>query len=1168
MFQALIRLAVRSPWLIVAFALLASILGWRALDATPVDAFPDISDNQIIAYTAWPGRSPQDVEDQITYPLSTALQGVAGVREVRAMSGFGFSSVYVVFDDDVDFFWARTRVVERLSTVRDDLPPGVTPTLGPEATALGQIFWYTIDAPGYDLATQRSWQDYIVRLGLQSIEGVAEVASVGGFVRQYQIDVDPNRLKAFDVTLSDVLNAVRRGNMDVGAKTLEQNGMESVIRGLGTIETIEDIENLVVTSREGSPVFIRSVATVQIGPDFRRGALADEHGERVGGVIAMRVGANPKSVLDRVKAKLPEIESRLPPGVRIVPFYDRTTLIDETMATLRTALVQELLITVVVVMLFLMHLRTSLIVAATLPLAVLMAFVGMRALGLGGDIMSLSGIAIAIGTVVDVAIIMSENIYRALDEHEGGDIDRTLVDAATEVAQPITTAVATTVLSFVPVFLLTGQAGKLFKPLAWTKTFAMVAAVILAVTLVPALCRLVLRPSEHATRPWARRLAALGFGGLGAWMGWQLPAAGLVETLQPWVCATGGGVMMATLGWMASAETLHPNAQNPVSAFIVRVYRPLLRWVLEHRRQCLWIPVIVVVLGVLAWRGVGVMKAPLEPVADSMGVDMEQIRALAWAERVFPGLGSEFMPPLDEGAYLAMPSLLSQASLNQTMDIMRGINAEIATVPEVDQVVGKLGRANTALDPAPAGMMEIVVNLKPESLWRPGVTRASILQTLKRRSRVIGTTPSWLQPIETRLVMLQSGIRATLAIRLRGAPRRPDGRAMPSREAQATIESTLIAMENVVRNVTGAVDVTALRTGGKPYLEFDIDREAIARYGIKIRDVQDVIETAVGGVNLTRSLEGRERYPIRVQYPRSLRDSIEDLERILVPTSSGAKIPIRDIARLHHRLGPVAIRTENGQLTGYLMFNAFGRDEGAVLQDALTAIDAWRASQRAEVGRDPIPQGVSVSATGRYRNKIEADRRLAIVIPVVLLLIGLLLMIQFRSLTLTCLVFAAIPIAFSGALLAVACYPDILDMLHAVGLRDQPSAGPIYLTTAVWIGMIAMFGVAVDDGVLMATYLQLNFDARRPTSTAEVHAAVIDAGLRRIRPMLMTTTTTLIALLPILWSDGRGADVMQPMALPIVGGMIFALVSVFVVPVGFASFHIHRLPKEGDAEVA
>ncbi len=1165
--RRLISFCVRSPWMVMLFAAVLGATGWALLQTTPVDAFPDVSENQVIVFTDWMGRSPQDVEDQVTYPLSTALAGLPGVRDVRSMSAFGFSQIYVVFYDHIDVYWARTRVLERLSTAAAEMPEGARPQLGPDASALGQVFWYALESADHDLAELRSLQDFHLRYELQSVEGVAEVAGVGGFVRQYQVDVDPNALKAYDISIRQVIDTVRRGNIDVGARTFEQSGMEFVIRGLGFVRAVSDLEDLVVRSVDGTPVFLRQVATVHIGSQFRRGALADEHGERVGGVVTMRLGANPGEVIDRVKERIATLEASLPPGVRIVSFYDRTELIDETLATLRTALTHELLITLIVVLLFLLHVRTSLIVATTLPLAVLTAFVGMRVIGVGADIMSLSGIAIAIGTVVDMGIIMGEAIFARLlergrrdGEEREGTREREVAAAAHEMAPAILTAVATTVISFLPVFFLTGESGKLFTPLAWTKTFAMVASVILAVTLVPAMCRVFLRdsssgePRDGAERDgsWGRALAIVVMAGVGAAAGSGLARADVLAGSHPWVGGFLGALALGALAVIATYERMRPIEANPVSRGILRVYQPSLVWILGHKGLFLMVPVVVLLLGAMIFVGLPRLLLPARALGAWAGVDIDDIRPVAAAQRVFPGIGSEFMPPLDEGSYLTMPSLMPQASLNETMRVMLKMNEAIASVPEVSQVMGKLGRADSPLDPAPIGMIETIVNLVPRSEWREGVTQQDILEELRRRTHVIGATPSWLQPIETRIVMLQSGIRAQMAIRLMGAPRDESGVPHAGLEAYRVIEETAQLIEEVIRDVPGLADATVMRQGGKPYFEFDLDRRAIGRYGLTVREVQDVIEAAVGGVDISWTVEGRERYPIRVAYKRELRDRPEALEELLVPVEGGVHVPMSALASIRHVIGPASIRTENGQLTGYVMFNAHERDQASVVDGAMARIAAWRAEQQREHGRDPVPAGLVLSPTGRYKSKLEADQRLMLILPLVLLINFFLIYLRFRDVLLTATVFLAIPVSFAGGFILLWLYPYLLDLLHMGGLRSRAADGPIYLTTAVWVGFIALFGIAVDDGIVIGTYLRQEFKKKATTTVEEVRRHILEAGSRRIRPMLMTTVTTILALMPILWSTGRGADLMQPMALPIVGGMLFAFVTAFVVPTIFA----------------
>ena len=1164
----LIAVGVRNPAVVLGVTALAALVGWFAMRSTPVDAIPDVSENQVIVFTEWAGRSPQDVENQITYPLSAQLQGVPGVREIRGLSGFGFSQIYVVFHDDVELYWARTRTSERLRGVAGLVPAGVVPELGPDATPLGQVFWYSLRAPGYDLGTLRSLQDWTLRYALQAVEGVAEVASIGGHVRQYQIDADPERLKVWDLTVDDLQRAVARANVDIGAKTLERNGSELVLRGLGSIRSLRDVESIVVATRRGVPVFVRHVAAVRLGPDFRRGALADEQGERVGGVVTMRYGENPREVIARVRAAVAAVQRALPEGVHIEPFYDRTQLVDETMATLRDALLLEILITVLVVGIFLLNLRSSVVVSLTVPLAVLLAFAGMRWVGVDSNIMSLAGIAIAIGTMVDMGIVITENIYQRLQEPtadhgttaggaaaSGGlsSSERVArIAAATgEVAPAVLVAVATTVVSFLPVFFLTGQAHKLFSPLAWTKTFSLVAAAVLAVAVVPVLARLLLRDGREqlARRPWLRPVltgvgAALGFAA-----GWMLPRWGVFTAWQPWWPALGGALVLAAAAWRGAGEQLVSLQANPVSRGIHRVYAPALRWVLAHKLRFALLPAAILVAGLLHFGGARLFVKPWSALVAGLGGDPSRVRPLAALDAALPPIGQAFMPPLDEGSLLAMPSLLHQASPSQTLDVMMAMNRAIREVPEVAQVMGKLGRARSALDPAPVGMIETVVNLHPVERWRPGMTRERIVAELRDKTSIPGISPSWLQPIETRIVMLQSGLRASLALEIIGAPAGPDGAPFTDREAHAAIEALAIELEPIVRSVRGAVDVSALRLGGKPYLELEVDRERAGRWGVGTEDLLRTLEVALGGRNLSFSLEGRERYPIRVQYARELYDEPAELARLLVPTRSGVPIPLGRLVDIREVLGPASVRTRNGQLTGYVMFNARDRDEASVMEDALAAVRRWRGAAKAAGAPDPVPRGLRIGPAGRYLDKLQADRRLALLLPVVLLVNVLLLFAAFRKVGLTLAVFSAIPITFAGGFVGLWVYPLL------------SSGGPVYLTTAVWVGFIALFGIAVDDGAVMATYLQQSFARSRPTTVEGVRAAVLQAGLRRIRPCLMTTFTTILALIPILWSSGRGSDVMQPMALPLVGGMVAELVTLFVVPAVYSGLEERRVRR-------
>ena len=1122
--------------------------GWAALQATPVDAIPDISENQTIVFTRWDGRSPQDVENQITNPLATKLRGVPNVKEVRGLSGFGFSQIYVVFEDNTPFYWARTRVLERLATARAGLPEGAEPELGPDATPLGQVFWYTVEGEGYDLATLRSLQDYTIKYALQAAPGVAEVASVGGYVRQYQIDVDPSRLAHHNVTVADVRRALAEANLDVGAKTLERGGMELVIRGLGFIKGVDDIKALTVKSTDGVPLRIEHVATVTPGPDFRRGALADERGEQVGGVVTMRFGENPRKVIEGVKKAIERLEPALPDGVRIVSFYDRTHLVDETMGTLRTALFEEMLITLVIILLFLLNARASLIVAVTLPIAVLAAFIAMRLMGIGSNIMSLAGIAIAIGTMVDMGIVVTENVMSRLLDQPNRDRADVVAEAAGEVAPAIMVAVATTVVSFLPVFFLTGQAERLFTPLAWTKTFALLSALAVAIGLVPVLCHLFLTDPASRGR-WATRLRfplTLGMTLLGAWLGSHLGEAGVFPELRPLWPALVVGTLTGLLTLRVLTEPLVPVERNPVSRAIQSVYQPTLNWILENKKTFAVIPLAILLAGGLRWGGAEGLFAPYHWAAKAAGGDLSRVEPFHSAEKALPPIGEAFMPPLDEGSLLFMPSLLHQASLNETLEAMVRLNKKIREVPEVSQVMGKLGRADTALDPAPVGMIETVVNLKPKDQWREGVTSEDIVAELRQKTRMIGLSPSWLQPIETRVVMLQSGLKASMALELIGSPLDGDGRPYSDLEAQRVMEAAALAIEPIVAKVEGATDVSALRLGGKPYIEVVVDEGKAGRHGISVRAALGALEAYVGGKNLTWSLEGRERYPIRIRYARELQGDLAAIMRLLVPAPHGGQVPLGELASIDEVVGPASIRTRDGELTAYVMFNAKGRDEQSVMNDARAAVEGWRAEQKAAGAPDPVPGGLRVEPAGRYLSKIEADERLLFLVPVVIFINLFLLYIAYRRIGLTLAIFAAIPITLAGGFIGLWLWPLI-------------TGTEVYLTTAVWVGFIALFGIAVDDGAVMATYLMQSFDRLKPKTVPEVRAAVLEAGLRRIRPCLMTTATTILALVPILLSDGRGSDVMQPMALPLVGGMVAELVTLFVLPALFSAMEERRV---------
>ncbi len=1186
MVNLIIRWCLNNRFIVILVMLLLLGGGYYALTNIPIDAIPDIGEKQVIVLADWPGRSPQDVEDQVTYPLSTTLSGTPGVKTIRSFSGFGFSMVFIIFKDEVDYYWARSRVLERMNVSVGRLPLGVTPTLGSDATALGQVFYYTLQADGADLAQLRSLQDWYIRYQLQSVEGVTEVSTLGGFVREYQIDVIPEKLRAHRVTLPEVYEAVRRSNIDVGAKVVESNRYEFFIRGKGFIRSVQDIENIVIRQEAGTPIYVRNVATVQLGPEFRRGTLDNAGREATGAVVLMRYGENPLAVINRVKQKIAEIEPglqvTLPSGkavpVKIVPYYDRTDIIYETMATLKANLIEESIIVGLIVVLFLLHLRSSLAVLPTLPLALAMSFGVMYWMGVDSNIMSLAGLAIAIGDISDMGIIMTENIYRRLTEarkgaaQEGEASDEplslghsqggtlalpknnylaTVYDASTEVGGAIVTAVFNTVVSFIPVFALTGPEGKMFRPLAYTKTFAIAASVILAITVVPVLSYYLLKPVT-----WSRRRSLLigGLAGVAAMIALRLALVwglDLGATWTGWPTALGVGFLVGTLVYRMGREKLIPLEENRVSQAIFKVYRPTLRWVLSHKGKFLTIPVCLMALGGTVWLGFDIVGSPISATCRVAGFDITKTSGWQRLEQTFPGIGREFMPPLDEGSFLYMPSILPSASLTIAEEVIKQQDLAIRTVPEVRDVVGKVGRAESSLDPAPISMIETIVTLIPENDWRTlpqprwhsdrawlnwcrpalryvwpeerRITKSEILEELNQKAAIPGVLPTWLQPIQTRLVMLQTGFRAMMGVKVYGSDLKE-------------IERVCLQMEQLLKKVPGAVDVVADRLVGKPYLEYEIDREAAARYGVSIRDIQDVIEIAIGGERLTTTVEGRERYPIRVRYPRELRERFDDLEHILVPTSTGAHVPIAQVAKLTFSIGPQEIKSENGLLVGYVTLNTRDRDEISVVEDAERLLQSERkqSDELVAAGKHVeasliVPPGYYWTWSGQFENQRRAMERLSLLVPLVLLAMVFSLYFSFGKWWLVILVFLDIAVSVSGGFIG----------LYFYGAN---------LSVAVWVGFIALIGVSDDDSVVMLTYLENLFRDKPPQTVDDVRNLVVEAGLKRIRPCLMTSVTTILGLAPIFLHPGRGSDVMQPMAIPSIGGMSVALITLFVIP--------------------
>ena len=1136
MIRKILDFCIRERLLVLVGMVLVFGFGWHAIQKVPVDAIPNVGENQVIVLTEWMGRSPKDMEDQITYPLSIALQGVPGAKSVRGKSMFGFSFVQVTFGDEVDFYWARSRVAEQLTTVSNILPEGVTPVLGPDATGLGQIYYYVLQPPdGMNLAELRSKQDFFVKYALQSVDGVAEVASIGGYVRQYQIEVDPDKLRYHNIPLSKAIDAVRASNIDVGAKTVEVSGMEFLVRGKGFIgsgkteaETLEQIENTVVLTRHGVPVRVRDLAQVQTGPAFRRGALDFNGQEAVGGVVVMRYGENPRDVIERVKTKIEALESELD-GIKIHGIYDRTLLIDETITTLSDALGHELLITIAVIVLFLLHVRASIIIAITLPMAVLMSFIAMKVFGVDANIMSLAGIVIAIGTMVDMGIIILENIYGGLSDWEaegspGGPKRRLEVirESAAEVVPAVITAVSTTVVSFLPVFLLTGRDHRLFTPLAWTKTFALAASLIVAVTVVPMLCRIFLKSSR--TPRWVSFVAAFWFAWLSAgtcYFVWGDRILGLTSLSLPWATFAAAGIGFA-VGWWMSREKIRPMEENPASRFVLFLYAGRLRLALNRKLLMLSFPALILMLGLGAWLGLPTVLLPVEKVFAVFGADLNEVPGYVTAKHTFTGLKSDDWIALDEGSWFYMPSLYPAASFSQAMEVLQTQDVMIGQIPEVKDVLGKIGRVESALDPAPAAMIETYVMLKPRDQWRPGMTERKIWDEINSVATLLGITPaSPLQPIEGRVVMLQSGIKAPMAVRIYGDTLEGLGEA-----SLAVAEQ----MKKLHRVNAGTVNPDIVM--GKPYFEFEVDREEAARYGMTTMMVNQIVSAGLGGLDVTTTVEGRERYPIQIRYHRDVRQRLDELSQVPVVTHTGDVVPLGRLAHVTTTWGPGAINSEDARLVAHVSFSP----SGAVgdLETVETVMNSLRESR--ENGVLKFPDGnFELQAVGSFQNQIEANLRLMWIVPCVVLINLLLHYLHFRNFPLAIVVFSGIPVAAAGGMIAVA----------VMGVD---------MNTAMWVGFIALFGLAADDGIVMATYMRETLSRRTIRSVEDIRNGIFEAGLKRIRPCVMTTVTTLVALMPVLMSTGRGADVARTMALPVFGGMLIEPFTTFIVPTLYCAY--------------
>ena len=1239
----------------------------------PVDAIPDIGENQQIVFTKWAGRSPKDIEEQITYPLTTAMLGLPKVKTVRSFSMFGISSLYIIFEEDADFYWSRSRILEKLNSLpQGTLPDGAQAQLGPDATGLGQIFWYTLEGRdkngkatgGWDLQELRSVQDWYVRYGLMASEGISEVASIGGHVREYQIDLDPEALRVHKITIEEVFKAIKMTNKEVGARTIEINRAEYVIRGLGFIKSLSDIEQTVVAVRQNIPLLIKDVATVKHGPALRRGILDKEGAEAVGGVVVSRYGYNPLEAIKSLKKKIKELSPGLPEKiiidfektdlktvrrfaksygfeaetnaqlnqeawldwfkkaeadeipewlthskVQIVPFYDRSKLIDETLGTLENALSEEILITIIVLLVMMGHMRSSFIISLTLPLAVLLCFVAMKFFNVDANVVALSGIAIAIGTIVDMGVIICENI---LQQSQGQKLNykefgKKVFSASSEVGSAVLTAVLTTIISFLPVFTMEGAEGKLFKPLAYTKTFALIAAVIIALSITPLLAKLLFKfpgksilPSITNKKlkclfPWLMRFFNLAIAFYVAYLlstKWQILGAdaGLFKNLSMIVTP-----IAMILGFFMLWQWLYPY---------------ILEQLLKFKIVFLLFISGLLFFGATAWLS-------FEKTSSFMPESFRQSSLAIDLNHKFPGLGKEFMPPLDEGSFLYMPTTMTHASIGEAHEIMRLQDMRFKSIPEVKEVVGKLGRVDSPLDPAPISMFETIINyhdefltdsagnnlkfrfdenetetfksvdgeelnskdgkpyivqgkfirddkgqLIPDSdgqafrLWRPalnsdlnegreawsGIQSANdIWDEILLAGDVPGSTSApKLQPIGTRIVMLQSGMRAPMGIKVYG----PDLK---------TIEDFAIVLEKHLKNSVGVNPqaVLADRIVGKPYLEIDINREEIARYGLHIENVQNVIELAVGGKMITQTVEGRERYPVRIRYQRERRDSIEALQNILISSSSGQQIPLQKVADIRYTRGPQMIKNEDTFLTAYVLFDKLANyaevDVVEKAQDYLKSL--------IDSGEIIVPSGVSYRFSGSYENQIRAEKRLRIVLPLALFLIFIILYMQFKRITTTLMVFSAIAVAWAGGFIFLWLYgqPWFMDStFYGQNLRDIFNIQSFNLSVAVWVGFLALFGIATDDGVVMGTFLSESLHEGEIKDRETLHQRIIAGAKRRIRPCLMTTATTMLALLPVLSSSGRGADIMVPMAIPTFGGMLIAQFSVFFVPILFA----------------
>ncbi len=1074
MINRLIKWSLSNRFLVACAMLFIVAAGIYAIYKTPVDAIPDLSENQVIVFADWTGRSPQEIEDQVTYPLSVNLQGLAGVKTVRANSMFGFSLITIIFDDSIDNYFARQRVLERLNYLGGILPQGVEAKLGPDATGLGWVYQYYLavdpeQSPngGYDLGELRSVQDWFVRYQLNAVQGVAEVGSVGGFVKQYQIEVDSQKMRALGVSLNMVMEAVGRSNLNVGGKTIEESGMEFVVRGVGLVKSVADLEKIVLMEKEGTPIYLKDMARIELGGDFRRGVLDVDGKEVVGGTVVMRTGENAHEVIKRIKAKIAQISPSLPPGVTIKPFYDRSELIDRTIETLKHALTEEIILVTLAHIIFLFHFRSILIVTFPLPVSILISFILMKQFGITSNIMSLSGIAIAIGVLVDAAIVLTENVIRHAEDAEKAKGSRltsaetfdVVLTASTQVGRPIFFAMAIIILAFVPVFSLTGQEGRLFHPLAFTKTFAMIGSTLLAVTIVPVLCT-----------------------------------------------------------WLVRGP-FHSEDRNIVMRVLLRLYDPTLGFALRRRKTILAFALLLLAAAILV----------------AFGLPERFNRALAGVpplQRLTAGIGKEFMPPLNEGSLLFMPTFVPAAALSEVKRAMAWQDRVIKETPEVLSAAGKLGRAETATDPAPTEMIETTIMLKPEREWRPGMTKAKLVNELMEKMRLVpGAVPGFLQPIENRVLMISTGIRAQLGVKILG-------------DDLDALQKKAFEVERIVRQVQGAAGVAPSRVQGKPFLEIEVNREAMARYGLQAQDVLDTVEAGLGGKNVTTTIEGRARYPIQVRLERSEREDLTKLKDVLVSSPNGRVIPLGQVATIKRVEGPSEIASENGRLRVFVQSNVQDRDLGGFVEEV-----------KERIGKEilpSLPKGMTIEYSGEFENQIRAARTLRLIVPSVLFIIFLLLYIVYHNAKEAAHVILAVPFALSGGVF----------LQYLMGFN---------FSVAVWVGYIALFGTAIQTGVVMVVYLEEAVEKKRRErgaayNYADLITAVKEGARLRLRPKVMTVATIVASLLPIMWSTRTGAEIMKPLATPVIGGMVSSLLHILIVtPVIFVWLRSRELESPASA---